>query len=255
MIDCRELTFSPQLSEQRIAKAEEILGPNETQRVLCFALSLLGADRTKISQTLDLPPGSVRSVIRAVHHHGLPALEDRRRSTSSFLAPSQPESPSVQVQATEKEVVVDLGASENALRVPQQNRLQLRAILLSMLNSGLLPKKEVAGLLGLTPEHTSNLARRLQEEDLAALIDKRKGQQKDYRVTPKTKAKLIQEFVSEVAVRGEATSKQLCEDLKQKHQLILPERTVRHHVQKLGLKSIKPDLHEFLTSLKKNSTT
>ncbi|MFQ5500466.1 MAG: hypothetical protein ACE5FH_12425 [Candidatus Zixiibacteriota bacterium] len=251
MIDCRNIAFSPELSQERIARAQEILGTKEAERILCFGSFLFGANRTEISQTLGLAPGSVRSIIRAVHQHGLPAFEDRRRATSSFRPPVQPELPSPRVQITEQEVIVDFGAPEKALRISRRNPLQLRAILLSMLNSGLLAKREVADLLELTPEHTGNLARKLEEEDLSALIDKRKGQQRDYRVTPEVKGKLIQEYVSEVAVQGKATSVQLSEDLSKHHQLYLPERTIRHHVQKLGLAAIEPDLHELLTNLKK----
>lgn len=255
MIDCRHITFSPQLAQNRVAKAQEVLGAKETERLLCFGAYLLGANRTEIAETLDLAPGSVRSIVRAVHQRGLPAFEDRRRTASSFRPPPPPERPSVRVHLTDQEVLVDFGVPGPPLRISRHNRLQLRAVLLSLLNSGLLPKKTVADLLDLTPRHTGDLAQRLEEEDLSALRDKRTGPQRDYRVTPEVKGQLIQEYVSKVAVQGRATSVQLSQALREHHQLVLPERTIRHHVQKLGLRSIQPHLHEFLAGLKKGSAT
>ncbi len=192
MIDCHRLALSPPLAQNRIARAQEILGQKETERLLCFGAYLLGANRTEIAETLDRPPGSVRSIVRAVHQHGLPAFEDRRRATSSFRPPAEPEPPAVRVHLTDQEVLVDFGVPAHPLRISRRNPLQLRAVLLSLLNSGLLAKREVGELLDLTPRHTGDLAQKLQQEDLPALSDKRKGPQKDYRVTPEVKGQLIQ---------------------------------------------------------------
>lgn len=255
MINCRDLVFSTELSQQRIDRAEQVFSVRVIERFICFSMYLLGGNRTMISEVTELPHGSVRSIIRALQRDGLSAFEDRRQRTSSFLPPPQPKVPPLRLYAEGEYVVVDLGIPGGLLKIPRQNNLQIRTVILSLLNSGLLSKKTVATFLGLTPVHTQNLAQKLQEEDISALIDKRKGQQKDYRFTPEIKAELIQQFVLDIVSQGKTTGKQLSQGLQKRCQFILPERSIRQHVQKLGLEAIKQSLPELLAEAKKNSGT
>ena len=251
MLDCRDVTFSTKLSEQRITRALPVLGKRAIQQILCFALYLLGVNRRLISEALDIPPGSIRSVLRALHKTGLPALEDRRRRTSSFLPPPEAKSAPVTLREHDQWVVVDLGVPERTVRIPRQNPVQVRAVLLSMVNSGLLSKRAVAEHLGLTWEHIHSLARKLHDEGITALLDKRKGQQQDYRFTPEVKAELIQQFVLDVVVEGRTTSMQLSERLLERCQFVLSDRSIRYHMKKLGLNDIKRSLPELLTAARK----
>jgi len=253
-VDCRNLDFSTGLSEERIARAEELFGAKILQRVLCLGLYLLGVNRTQVSEALGIAPGSVRSILRALHQQGLPAFEDRRRRRSSFLPPESKALP-LRVEATEEWVVVQCGLPENALRIQRQHGGQVRAVLLSLLNSGLLSTQEVARVLELTPAHTRQLAQKLEREGLPAVIDQRRGQQQDYRFTPEVKAEVIQQFVLDVLVEGKATGAQLCQHLRERCQLSVPERSVRHHVRTLGLKSLADSLPALLAAAKKNSPT
>jgi transposase len=109
----------------------------------------------------------------------------------------------------------------------------------------------VAPWLGVTPTHTRNLARKLAEEDVAGLLDKRQGQQQEYRVTPEVKAELIQQFVLDIVQRGKTSGKQIAQHLAERCEIELSERTVRDHVRKLGLPQIAESLPELLTGLKK----
>jgi len=121
-----------------------------------------------------------------------------------------------------------------------------------MLNSGLLSRKDVAAFLDLSSVHTGNLAQRLQDEDIPAVIDKRRGQQKEYRFTPEVKAELIQQYVLEVLLEGKTAGKQLSERLRERCQFILPERSIQYHVEKLGLEKLKKSLPELMEAAKKN---
>ena len=97
------------------------------------------------------------------------------------------------------------------LEIPAQNNLQTRIVLLTMLNSRLLSTREVSQALGLSAVHTLNLARRLDTDDVAALIDKREGQKQQYRFTAEVKAELIQQYVLDIASGGRASGKQLAD--------------------------------------------
>lgn len=124
-----------------------------------------------------------------------------------------------------------------------------------MLNSGLLSNQQVAEVIGLTPGHTATLAHRLEQEDFSCLIDKRQGLKSEYRVTPQIKAELIQQFVVDAVAHGKVSSEAISAELKERCQITIPARTVRHHLARIGLPTIKHTLPKLLAAGKKNSKT
>lgn len=255
MFDCQSITFSTELSQERVARARRILGMDVIQRIIGFSLYLLGVTRNVISEVTQMPPGSVRSVLRVLLRDGLSALEDRRQRTSSFLPPPEPIPPKISLRQEEQRLIIDFGIPGRMLSIPAKNTLQLRTILLSMLNNGLLSRKEVATPLGFTAVHTWNLAQKLDHGDVLALVDQRQGQQQDYRVSAEVKAELIQQFVVDLVTEGRTSGTRLSEHLEQRCNVVLPDRTIRYHVKKLGLSSIRHSLPQLLETIKKTRTT
>jgi len=86
-MNCDTLSFSQKLSVQRISQAENLLGRKIVQKVLAYALFLLGVNRSTISAFLNIPPGSMRYLILAINRLGLAGLEDQRTKASSFKPP------------------------------------------------------------------------------------------------------------------------------------------------------------------------
>lgn len=254
-IDCQSLTFSPQLSESRIGQAQESLGAGLIQRILCFALYLLGLDRSAIGRTLGMPPETAKSIIKAVRRYGLRALEDRRLK-SSILLPKQasPEPPPITLQKDGDHLMVDFGLPDRAIKLYRRDPVQMKTVLLSMLNSGLLSTRQVAEAIEFTPSYTAALARRLQEQGALSLADQRQSRQwEDFVVTPALKAELIQQFAVDVITSGHTTSTTISEKVKERCGIAIPDRTVRHHVSRLGLGSIKNSLPKLVAAVKKTS--
>lgn len=250
MTNSQNISFSDTLSLQRMAQARKILGAKVVNRIICFALYLLGVDRETIARGQKTPPGSVKSIIRAILHSGLPAFEDRRRSTSKFLPPQHPKGPEVTVSVQEDNIIIDLGGSRQ-IRIPGKNSQQAKAVLLTMFNSGLIKSGEVAKVLDITTAHVLNLARRLNTDGISALIDKRQGQQREYRFHPEVKSEVIQQFVIDIVVEGRTSGRLLSERLESRCNLSLPERSIRHYVKELGLSRIKKTLPPLLEAEKK----
>ena len=253
MIDCHNLNFSSDLSDQRVAQAEKVFGAKVIKFILCFALYLLGIDRKTISETLDISPGSLRTLLRRLLKDGLAGFEDQRRSSTSSYPPAEVKLCEVTPREDTQWIIVDFGIQDRKLKIPRGNTLQVRTVLLTMLNNKFLPKKEVASFLGITMVHTENLARKLHQEDASSLMEKRQGQKQDYRVGPEVKAELIQQFAVDVVSQGRTSGKQLSDNLRERCNLEISERTVRHHVAKLGLPRIKESLPHMLAELKKKS--
>jgi hypothetical protein len=219
-IDCQNLTFSSSLSQDRMRRAVQVLSESGVRRVLGYTLYLLGANRPAVAQALRIPPDTVKSTIKAVEARGLPAFEDRRHRTSIFLPPAPAPLAPVSLSVNGEHVVVDFGAEDRRLRIPRENELQVRTVLLSLCGSGLLSHQQVAGVVGLTPGHVAALVRRLASEDVPSLIDKRQGQKSDYRITPEVKAELIQQFAVDVIARGKTSGDAISTELKERCQLV-----------------------------------
>ena len=253
IIDCQNLTFSRSLAQDRMQRALRTLGQSVVQRILCFSLYLLGVNRGAIGQALNIPAETAKSIIKAVGKKGLSALEDRRHRTSTFLPPSPQRPAPWSVHTDQDHIVVDFGIKSRRLEIPDKNVLQVRAILLSMLNSGLLSRSQVADVIGLTPAHTATLARRLDNEGLCALLDKRQGQKSDYRITAEVKAELVQQFTLDIIACGKTSGEAISSELHERCCITIPARTVRYHLARMGLLKIKHSLPQLVAAAKKTS--
>ena len=250
-MNCANLKFSPKLHAQRILQAESLLGENVVHKILGYALFLLGTPRSSISSAIDMPEGSVRSLVLAMNRRGLPALEDQRAKTSSFKTPS-PRMRTPTLEEHDTYLRVNFGVGISSLDIPTSNPLQTRVLLLTLLNSNLLKCSTVAEALNLSPDRTRKLARKLQQQDVDAISDQRRGQQQDYRFPPEVKAELIQQFVIDIVTHGKVSGEQLSLHLDERCQLTLSPRSILHHVSDLGLSLLKKSLPERLSELKKN---
>lgn len=241
--------LSVQRSKSRIEKANHILGPGVVLRILGFALYLLGANRTELARFLDMPLDTLKSLLQRSFSDGLPALEDRRHKSSTFLPPAPAEfKPRLLVE--EDSLVIHFD-ERSRIKIPRQNPIQCRTVLLTMMRDNLLSLDEVAQGLGLSSDRLRKLNRELLRHDVQALLDQRKGQRQNYRVSPEVKAELIQQYVLNLQAHTATSSEQLSKDLAQRCQIRLAARTIRLHVAKLGLGQIRNSLPQLLATVKK----
>jgi predicted RND superfamily exporter protein len=91
----------------------------------------------------------------------------------------------------------------------------------------------------------------MHQADVYSLIDKRKGQIQDYRFTPEIKAELIQQVAANAITGKPTSSRAVSEQINQRCNLVLPDRTVRLHMKKLGLPKISKTLPTLVEDLKK----
>ena len=234
-------------------QARESFGVGATRRLLCFALYLLGLNRSVIGRALGIPGDTAKSIIKAVNQNGFAAFEDRRRSVSRFLPSAPVKRPPMTLRDEGTAVLVDFGFPDTLIRLERQDPLQMKIVLLSMVNSGLLSTPQVADALQLTVSHTAALARRLREQGSQSLVDQRKGQQQDFVMTPQVKAELVQQFTVDVITSGRTSSSGISEKLKERCSIDISERTIRHHLARMGLSGIKHSLPLLVAGVKKTS--
>ena len=250
-MDCRQIEFSPEKSRTRIDKALLVFPHKSLMFILGYTLYLLGAKRKEAAALAGMPEESVKTALRRVFRDGFPALHDRRFS----MTPSEryaAERPRISVYRQGDDCIVDFGANGNTVRLPADHQVQVRTVVLSLLNAGVLTVPESASALGLTGTHCRELARKLVNGDVAdALIDKRVGQKQDYRVGPEQKAEIIRQLAARAMAGHNTSSEILAEQVNEQTRSKLSARTIRWHIRNLGLTDIRKTLPPLVEALKK----
>lgn len=254
-MDCRQVAFSPEKSQERIHQALQVFPRQLLMRILAFALHLLGARRKQVAALVDLPQESVKTLLRVMLRDGFPALRDRRLSAPPPVGVAPPRQPQISARRDHEGWIVEFGTQGKTLSIPATHPVQARTVVLSLLNAGALSAQRCASALGISPAHCRELARKLANHDVAqSLLDKRQGQRRDYRVGPQQKAEIIQQLTAR-AVTGHSTSSDvLAEQVNERTQAGLSARTIRWHIRNLGLSNIRKTLPELVEALKKTPT-
>lgn len=250
-MDCRDLEFSPEKAQERINRALQVFPRRVLMRVLAFALHLLGARRSAVAAMVQLPEESLKTVLRLVFRDGFAALRDRRCSDVVPVARATPSPSAITVRRASDGRIVDFGPNAR-LEIPLAHTIQARAVLLSLLNAGLLGVPETASVLGMSAAHCRELARKLVSHDVVdALVDKRQGQKRDYRVGPEQKAEIIQQVAARIVTGHSTSSEVVAERVNERTRARLSARTVRWHLHHLGLANLNNTLPQLVESLKK----
>ncbi len=242
-------------SQKRTAHAAATLGAAATTRIMALVLYLLGASLRRLAEFVDLPLDTVKALVKRTLRDGLPALEDRRSSKSAFLPIDETPRPlSCRLLFEDEAFIVELDGVRRIMLL-RRHPAHCRTVLLTLLDANLLEIGDVARALGLSRERTRKLRKKLVEGGVNAVLDKRAGQQQDYLFTSEVKSELVQQFALN-AVSGRLTSgRAIAEDLERRCEIELSERSVRLHLNKLGLARIADSLPELLKAQKKTSST
>jgi hypothetical protein len=248
-----DLNFSKTHSNKRLNKAYDRLGVKIITRIIGFSLFLLGAKREDIAQYLQIPIGTFLSFLTRTDRYGLLAFEDRRKSPYIKVVKTEA-TLKVSLGVSEQNVIIQLSGNNRSIIIPRKNLLQCKVILLTFVNNGLLSAKEVSEVLGFSVRHTRDLNAKMHQGDVYWLIDKRKGQVQDYRFTPEIKAELIQQVAANAITGKSTSSRAVSEQINQRCNLVLPDRSVRLHMKKLGLPKISKSLPALVEDLKKTQS-
>lgn len=252
-MNCQHIEFSPEKSEERFDIALRVFHPKVLYRIIAFVLYILGAKRRDVARTMNMPLDSVKTTVRVINQDGFPALRDRRRSDNYFRPKLSKALPQISVRQDDDYCVVEFcEKGDLKMKILLSHQMQVRTILLSLLNARLISTKETAAVLGICEAYCRELAGKLDRDDIPdSLLDKRRGQKSDYRVGAGEKAEIIKQFAAR-AVTGHSTSSEiLAERVSESTQTTVSSRTIRWHMNKLGLKHIKHSLPALVDSLKK----
>lgn len=252
------ISFSKKLSEKRIKNANKQFGTKTIKRIIGLALFFLGGNREQISKFLNIPKGTLFSLLTRFHRSGVDAFVHQRKSRFRDTQETSPNRMVIPDTALGLELVfgaqkehIAIPVDNNKLIIKASNRFQYKTLILSFMNSGFLTVKRASALLGLTERHVRTLDKLLQKDDLMALIDKRQGQQKDYIFSEDIKAELIQQYSANIIAGRSTSSREITKQLNEACQCRVSDRSVRYYISKLGLNKIKKTLPHLITEFKK----
>lgn len=250
-IDCRNLSFSLDVSENRLSKAKLVFGEKVLKRILVFSLYIMGVRRTEISQTINLPENTVRTMLKTISKNGVMALFFLRKKPMEVIKETDKKSsPMGNIEISEQTNQYKISINETDIFILKKNKDQLKAMVLTFAENGLITKTHAGKLLNVSSSHVGYLINNVTENDLSCLLDKRRGQQKDFVFTPEIKSELIVQFAVNAATGRSTSSPTLAKDIEQRTSNTLSQRSIRLHINNLGLKGKSAQLWE-LVGLKK----
>jgi hypothetical protein len=249
-MNCQNVEFSPEKSAERIGRALQVFPERLLMRVMAFALHLMGARRSAVASLVEMPEESVKTAVRVVLRDGFAALRDRRESQANSVSAPAPVAP-ITVSADANALVVDFGG-RGRLDMSTAHSVQARTVVLSLVNAGVVSVPQAAAALGLSGTHCRQLAHKLARLDVVeALVDKRAGQKRDYRVGPEHIAEIIQQVVARTVTGHSTSSEVVAQQVNARTPTPVSARTVRWHMRKLRLNHITRTLPELIAALKK----
>jgi len=248
--DPADLEYSAKVSDKRLEKAALLIGDKMVKRIIAIALFFLGAKRKQISEMLNMPLGTLFTLLNRFHNCGTEAFS-MKAAVEKIEQPAHRAKVFYEHAGTQTCLIF----SEEPLKLSlkKNNPLQHKILVLSFFNWGIISCTEAVKHLGFTERHVRDLGQKLESGDVDGLIDKRRGQQQDYSFTAEVKAELIQQFSFNVITGKTISSQQLCQQVNEACRTHITDRSIRLHMKKLGLPTIRSSLLKMVNDFKKNS--
>jgi hypothetical protein len=252
-MNCHDIVFSQKQSQNRIEKALQVIPSLALKKILFFSLYVFGAKLNEIADCLEMPKESGKTTINRVMRDGIPAFHDRRQSVkTNELQSPQSQDQQISLLIENDCCILIFGNSNQQLKIPLCHKVHLKSVLLSLFQANLLSVQTVSSVLGITEGHCRELSTKLANDGVTeVLIDKRKGQKQDFLVDLSVKAELIQHFAARAVTGHSISSQALTELINDAQNTAISSRTIRWHMNKLGLMKIKKTLPDLVENLKK----
>jgi transposase len=245
-----QIKFSESKSQARIAKAQTIMRKAIVNRIIAFALFLLGANRDDIAHFLSMPKGTLLSLLTRLSKNGIQGLSDQRVRADKVLDRIETVSLVYEINC-DNNICIKCGSLKSLLEISPEDKLHQKIILLTFMKNKLITGSMVAKTLGISKRQVGNLLNKFYKYGASALLDQRKGQTTDYVFTPEVKSEMILQFAINASCNGKTTGRAIATDLQDRTGLILPERSIRHYLSKLGLSGIAEKMKQIIGAQKK----
>jgi transposase/competence protein ComGC len=255
ILDFQQFSISEVKQQSRLAAAEAALGKRTIERLLAFSSYLLGGSRQDIAQTFHYSIPGLTSMVQRVYQQGPEAFTQvqgpRQKSLKKLITPEA-------IISTKPKDAIETEIIDNMLKIkvnipttleipfdPEQPIDQL--FILKCQNAGLFSIQQAADLLKNTPNQIQHKKRKLEKMGgVEAVLDLRQGQQNAYKFSDEAQSALIYHLVEDLIEHRSISSIRIHDKLSKALKLEVSDRTVRNHLENLGLSRIKANLIEFI---------
>lgn len=247
-MDCPQLPTeqSTANAKKRLDNAVNVLGKDVLVRLLIYTLYLLGFKRETLAKMFGYQLAGIKSIIDRISEYGLEGLIDQRRTTK------EPKQLKPAVSVTDSEATVSIPESLN-ITVSKDDHLARKVLAVCLVEAGAISASQGACYLGYTPQAFSRLLKRYREKGSTELLDKRRGQQRDYKVDLDVKSEILYQFLKLSSQNTTFSSRDIHRAVtKAFPEKKISERTVRYHLTLLGFSQVHRRLKEELFGGKKN---
>ncbi len=139
------------------------------------------------------------------------------------------------------------------LKVNRDDLLARKVMAAILVDAGAISAVQGALILGYTPQAFSRLLRRYREKGGTDLLDKRKGQQHDYKVDLNVKSEILYQFLKLSCQNASFSNKDIHRAVDEAFpEKKISERTIRHYLTMWGFSQVNRRLKEELFRGKKN---
>lgn len=233
-MDCPQLPDEQSLANgrKRLQVSTTVLGKDVLVRLLIYALYLLGFKRDTLARLFGYQLAGIKSIIERVNSFGLEGLIDRRRSIK------EQESSKPEISLTTQDIVIFLPGPVD-LKLKQDDLLARKIMATTLVDAGIITSLQGAEILEYTPQAFSRLLKRYREKGSTDLIDKRRGQQHDYKVDLAVKSEILYHFLKFSCQNIFFSSKDIHRAVNETFpEKAISERTIRHYLTIWGFSRV-----------------
>jgi len=237
-MDCPQLPAeqSTTNAQKRLDNAVKVLGKDVLVRLLIYSLYLLGFKRETLAKMFGYQLAGIKSIIDRISEYGLEGLIDQRRTIKE-----------------PKQLKPEAIPEPLNITVRRDDHLARKVLAVCLVEAGAISAGQGACYLGYTPQAFSRLLKRYREKGSAELLDKRRGQQRDYKVDLDVKSEILYQFLKLTSQNTAFSSRDIHQAVtKAFPEKKISERTVRYHLTLLGFSQVHRRLKEELFGGKKN---
>ena len=257
-LNFQKFSQSDTKSQSRLAAAESALGKRTVERIFAFSSYLLGAQLDDIAGVFNYTVPGLNSFIKRLYNQG-PEAFSRTQGPAHALPAHLPELGAVAPLPVAKALEVEIGDNVINLKLKVPTTIQIpfeptqqsdQVFVLKCQSAGLLSIQQAAASLNKTPNQIQHMRLKMKTEEGADLFtDQRRGQVKPYKFTEQVHSELLYYLFEDLLEFRSISSIRIHEKLEQALALGISDRTVRAHLDALGLRDIKERL---LQLVKKN---
>jgi len=244
-MECPELsTFqSRHKGQNRIDQATKCLGEDVINRILSYSLYLFGLPYDFISSRTGLSEAGLKTLVQQINKNGIDRFKDKRRKEeNSYLKESGKDNAFVKY-SEQDDIYAEFDIKGSlSIKIRKDDILGKKLLALLFLEADILKQKDAAKIMNCQRLAVRKNLLKLRSSGTKGLLDKRRGQAKDYKFNEKVIFEILKSFISSVFNMETPAKTNINQHLNESFSQSFSERATALHLKRMGLTDHKKEL-------------